>query len=105
MTPVFVLAKNGKKLIPTMLFWHVRHLLKDDKAKIVEHFTIQLQYENSEFVQHLELGVDISYNHVGISLNSYQREHMSDEFDLLKDEKERHDAARSYRYTIFVMEK
>ncbi|MBQ9537354.1 MAG: RRXRR domain-containing protein [Desulfovibrionaceae bacterium] len=44
MQPVFVISQNGTKLMPTPRFRHVRHLLKDNLAKIVTYhlFTIQL---------------------------------------------------------------
>ena len=101
MSVVFVLSQNGKRLMPTNRCGHVRHLLKDGKAKIVSRhpFTIQLQYECPEIVQELEIGVDSGYINVGVSLKSKDKEFFSAEFELLENEKKKHDARRMYRRT------
>ena len=58
MTTVYVLSKNGKPLMPTTRCGHVRILLKEKKARVVEKtpFTIQLTYETEEVTQPLILG-------------------------------------------------
>lgn len=50
---VAVISKNGKLLMPTKRFCHVRHMLKDGQAVIHSRkpFTIRLTYESKEFVQ------------------------------------------------------
>ena len=98
---VFVISKNGKRLMPTTRFGHVRHLLKDGRAKIYcrKPFTIKLLYEGTENVQDLELCIDTGAQHIGISLKSNKRELISEQRDLLKDEKEKHDDCRMYRRT------
>ena len=98
---VFVISKNGKRLMPTTRFGHVRHLLKDGRAKIYcrKPFAIQLLYEGTENVQALELCIDTGAQHIGISLKSNKRELISEQRDLLKDEKEKHDDCRMYRRT------
>ena len=98
MTSVHVISKNGKRLMPTIRFGRVRHLLKEGQAVIVKHepFTIQLCYDTPEKVQDLELCVDAGYLHVGTSLKSEKREYDSQQFDLLPDEKNRHDDKKSY---------
>lgn len=57
---VYVLNKDGLPLMPTHKLGKVRHLLKEGRAKIVKRnpFTIQLNYESSNFVQDATLGVD-----------------------------------------------
>ena len=44
MSTVYVLNKDGKPLMPTTRCWHVRRLLKEQKARVVtsKPFTIQL---------------------------------------------------------------
>jgi len=101
MSAVYVVSANGKCLMPTNRCGHVRHLLKDGKAKIISRhpFTIQLLYESEEHTQPLEIGVDSGYLHIGVSVKSERREFFSAQFDLLEDEKSRHDDCRKYRRT------
>ena len=47
----------------------------------------------------MEIGVDSGYKHVGVSVKSAKREYLSAQFDLLPDEKSRHDDCRKYRRT------
>ena len=72
---VYVMSVNGKCLMPTNRCGHIRHLLKDGKAKIVSRhpFTVQLLYESGEHTQPLEIGVDFGYIHVGVSVKSRDR--------------------------------
>lgn len=97
----FVLNNHGKRLMPTKRLGKVRHLLKDGRAVIVKHqpFTIQLTYDSTTYVQELELCVDTGSQHVGVSLKSESCEYVAQQYDLLKDEKERHDDCRRYRRT------
>ena len=101
MSAVYIISKNGERLMPTVRYGHVRHLLKDGKAIVFSRhpFTIQLTYDTSEFVQSIEIGVDSGYEHVGVSVKSEKREYLSVQFDLLPDEKSRHDGCRTYRRT------
>ena len=59
MSTVYVLNKDGKPLMPTTRGGHVRHLLKEQKARVVraKPFTIQLLYETNDVVQPLYLGI------------------------------------------------
>jgi hypothetical protein len=99
MSAVYIISKNGNRLMPTFRYGHVRHLLKNGKAVIVSRhpFSIQLKYDTSEHVQPMEIGVDSGYEHVGVSVKSEKKEFLSAQFDLLKDEKSRHDDCRKYR--------
>ena len=101
MSTVYVISVDGERLMPTNRCRHVRHLLKDKKAKIVSRhpFTIQLLYKSEKYTQSLEIGVDSGYIHVGVSVKSKDKEFFSGEFDLLKNEKEQHDDCRKYRRT------
>ena len=99
MTAVFVLSANGERLMPTMRFGHVRHLLRDGKARIVKYrpFTIQLLGETKSYTQPVEIGMDAGYQHIGLSVKSESKEYVSAEYQLLSDEKSRHDDQRKYR--------
>ena len=96
---IAVLSKNGERLMQTECYGKVRHMLKDGRAVIVKRrpFTIQLTYETSTYTQPIELCVDAGYQHIGISVKSEKKEYVSAQYDLLKDEKEKHDTQRMYR--------
>ena len=66
-TIVYVLNKKGKPLMPTTRCGHVRKLLKDKKAVVVnnEPFTIRLKYETPDIVQYLCDGVDTGRENIG----------------------------------------
>lgn len=70
MAHVYVLNKSGKPLMPTNRCGHVRWLLKEGKAKVVERkpFTIQLLYETEEVTQPLYLGIDPGRTNIGIAV-------------------------------------
>ena len=97
--PVFVISKNGERLMPTFRYRHVRRLLKEGKAHICcrKPFTIQLDYETSSCTQPIELCMDSGYQHIGVSVKTEQQELAAVQFDLLKDEKNRHDDQRKLR--------
>ena len=73
---VYVISKNGQPLMPTERHGKVRKMLESGKAKVVKRtpFTIQLQYETSEYVQPVTLGVDPGYKSVGLSAVTDTRE-------------------------------
>lgn len=70
MAAVYVLSKAGKPLMPTTRCGHVRHLLKQKKAKVVatKPFTIQLLYDCPEGVQSLVLGIDPGRTNIGVAV-------------------------------------
>ena len=66
---VYVIAQNGKPLMPTEHYGKVRWLLKRKRAKVARRspFTIQLLYgTGSERVQPVALGVDAGYQTAGV---------------------------------------
>lgn len=69
MSTVYVLNKDGKPLMPTTRCGHVRHLLKEQKARVVtsKPFTIQLLYEADDVVQSLCLGIDPGRTNIGVA--------------------------------------
>ena len=70
---VYVIAQNGKPLMPTEHYGKVRWLLKRKRAKVVKRspFTIQLLYgSGNERVQPVTLGVDTGYQTAGCSAST-----------------------------------
>lgn len=96
---IFVLSKDGKRLMPTIRPGKVRHLLKDGKAKIISHqpFTIQLLYDTTGYTQPIEFCEDTGDRYIGISIKSEKQEYVSQEVLPLADEKQKHDAQRKNR--------
>ena len=97
---VAVISRTGIKLMPTSEY-RARRLLKSGKA--VKHsynpFTIQLMQRENGDVQPVEICVDTGYIHIGMSVKSEKHEYLSLQTDTLTDEKERHEAQKSYRRT------
>lgn len=70
MSTIYVLNKDGKPLMPTTRGGHVRHLLKEQKARVVQSkpFTIQLLYETDDVIQPLYLGIDPGRTNIGVAV-------------------------------------
>lgn len=70
MAVVYVLGKDGKPLMPTTRCGHVRVLLKENKARVVERkpFTIQLLYDTQNITQSLYLGIDPGRTNIGLAV-------------------------------------
>lgn len=66
---VYIINKDGKPLMPINRHGKVRHLLKNNMAKVIRKtpFTIQLLYETTNYIQDINLGVDAGSKHIGIS--------------------------------------
>lgn len=96
---VYVLAKDGKPLMPTKRGGKVRILLKEKKARVVrrEPFTIQLLYETSKFMQPLTLGVDPGFKTIGLSVSSQKQEVFASETEIRTDIKEKLSERREFR--------
>lgn len=84
---VYVLANNGRPLMPTSNHAKVRILLKTLKAKIVKRcpFTIQLIYDSTYHIQPLTLGVDAGSKTIGLSVSSETKEYYASEVTLRND--------------------
>lgn len=95
---VAVLSNSGIRLMPTSNC-KARKLLKKNRAKIYQYrpFTIQLLDREKGDVQPIEFKCDTGYFHVGVSIASQKHEYVSAQFDLLRDETERHNDCRKYR--------
>lgn len=70
MAIVYVLNKDGKPLMPTNRCGHVRILLKQNNAKVVNTnpFTIRLLYDTSHIVQPLYIGIDPGRTNIGVAV-------------------------------------
>ena len=100
MNTVFVIANDGTRLMPTN-FRRARKLLKKSDAVIHRHqpFTIKLTRDSEHNVQPIEFKMDTGDKHIGVSVCSEKHEFVSAQYDLLKDETERHNDQRKYRRT------
>ena len=98
MNTVFVITDDGTRLMPTHAA-KARILLHSGKAIIEKYrpFTIRLRYHSTKNVQPVEIAVDTGYIHIGLSIKSQRHEYISAQYDLLKDEVERHNNCRKYR--------
>ena len=67
MDKVYVQDKNGKPLMPTRRFAHVRRLLKEEKATVAvgRPFTIRLNYDTAECTDALYGGTDPGRVNIG----------------------------------------
>jgi len=66
---VYVIAADGRPLMPTTRFGKVRRMLRDGKASVVQRkpFTIRLAYEpETREVQNLYLSVDAGRSNIGM---------------------------------------
>jgi hypothetical protein len=66
---VYVIAKNGKPLMPTERYGNVRRRLKSGQATVIKRcpFTIQLEYDSTDHTRGITLGVDSGSKFIGIS--------------------------------------
>ena len=96
---VAVISKTGQKLMPTSER-HAARLLKSGKAAIEQYrpiFTIRLMKRKKGKIQPIEYASDTGYQHVGVSIKSKKHEFVHAQYDMLSDEKDRHDKCRKYR--------
>ena len=95
---VCVVAPDKKPLMPTSEY-RARKLLKSGKAVIFKYkpFTIMLTRIVSENMQPIEYCCDTGYKHIGVSIKSEKHEYFDCQFDMLQDEKKRHDDRRKMR--------
>lgn len=84
---VYVLNIDGKPLMPTTRHGKVRRMLKSGYASVAqrEPFTIRLNYENSEFIQPVNLGVDAGSKYIGVSATTEEKELFAAEVHLRTD--------------------
>ena len=101
MGAIFVVSKEGERLMPTFNKPKVRKMLKDGRAVIFcyKPFTIQLTYNTTHYTQDIEFCSDLGYQHEGISIKSEKHEFARVQADMLSDSKQKHDDRRKYRRT------
>ena len=79
MNYIYVVNKCGKALMPTTRQSHIRRLIKDGKAVVINDkpFTVRLKYETANIVQDLTLGIDTGRENIGLAVvtdkNCYAR--------------------------------
>lgn len=98
---VYVINKEGQALMPTKRFGKVRRLLKNGLAHVVCRipFTIQLNYETTDFVQPISLGVDAGSKHIGISATTSKKELYAADVELRNDIVDKLSTRREQRRT------
>ena len=84
---VYVLNKNGQPLMPTNRCGKVRRMLKSGLAVVVKRcpFTIRLNYETTNVVQEVVLGVDAGSKMIGLSVTTDKKELYASNVELRND--------------------
>ena len=73
---IFVISEHGEPLMPTKNFGKVRHMLKNNEAKIIKRdpfLVIQLLKPTESYVQPIKAGMDIGQT-IGLSVISNNKE-------------------------------
>lgn len=98
---VYVINKQGQALMPTERFGKVRRLLKNSLAHVVCRipFTIQLDYDTTNFTQPVSLGIDAGSKHIGISATTSEKELYAADVELRNDIVEKLSTRREQRRT------
>ena len=73
--------------MPTERFGKVRRMLKNSLAHVVRRipFTIQLDYDTTDFTQPITLGIDAGSKHVGVSATTTEKELYAADVELRND--------------------
>ena len=84
---IYVQDMQGKPLMPSERYKHLRWLLSEDKASIVQYepFVVMLNYETDGATQPITLGVDAGSKHVGMSATTDKKELYASETLLRTD--------------------
>lgn len=98
---VYVISKQGVVLMPTERYGKVRRLLKNGFAHVVCRipFTIQLDYETTNFTQPVTLGVDAGSKHIGLSATTTAKELYAADVELRTDIVDKLSTRREQRRT------
>ena len=98
---VYVINKHGQALMPTERFGKVRRLLKNSLAHVVCRipFTIQLDYDTTDYTQPVSLGVDAGSKHIGISATTSEKELYAADVELRNDIVDKLSTRRELRRT------
>ena len=98
---VYVISKQGMPLMPTERFGKVRRMLKNSLAHVVRRipFTIQLDYDTTDFTQPITLGIDAGSKHVGVSATTTEKELYAADVELRNDIVDKLSTRREHRRT------
>lgn len=98
---VYVISKQGMPLMPTERFGKVRRMLKNSLAHVVRRipFTIQLDYDTTEFAQPITLGIDAGSKHIGVSATTTEKELYAADVELRNDIVDKLSTRREQRRT------
>lgn len=98
---VYVISKQGTPLMPTERFGKVRRILKNSLAHIVRRipFTIQLDYDTTDFTQPITLGIDAGSKHIGVSATTTEKELYAADVELRNDIVDKLSTRREQRRT------
>lgn len=98
---VYVIDRQGKALMPTERHGKVRRLLKGGLAHVVRRipFTIQLDYDTTDFTQPVTLGIDAGSKFIGVSATTDKRELYAAEVELRNDIVDKLSTRREQRRT------
>lgn len=98
---VYVINKQGQALMPTERFGKVRRLLKNSLAHVVCRipFTIQLDYDTTDYTQPVSLGVDAGSKQIGISATTSEKELYAADVELRNDIVDKLSTRREQRRT------
>lgn len=98
---VYVINKQGQALMPTERFGKVRRLLKNSLAHVVCRipFTIQLDYDTTDYTQPVILGIDAGSKHIGISATTSEKEMYAADVELRNDIVDKLSTRREQRRT------
>lgn len=71
---IYIVNKYNKPLMPTNRHSHIRKLLKQGKAVVINSnpFTVKLKYETADITQPLYCGVDTGRENIGLGVSNEQ---------------------------------
>lgn len=98
---VYIISKQGTPLMPTERFGKVRRMLKNNLAHVVLRipFTIQLDYDATDFTQPVTLGIDAGSKFIGVSATTTEKELYAANVGLRNDIVDRLSTRREQRRT------
>lgn len=98
---VYIISKQGTPLMPTERFGKVRRMLKNSLAHVVRRipFTIQLDYDTTDFTQPITLGIDAGNKHIGVSATTTEKELYAADVELRNDIVDKLSTRREQRIT------
>lgn len=73
---IYIVNKHNKPLMPTNRHSHIRKLIKQGKAVVINSnpFTVKLKYETADITQPLYCGIDTGRENIGLGVSNEQGE-------------------------------